>query len=152
MINKLKKNNNINWIGIIAIVIFSLVIISIVFYKLGNKEGFSSAPKFKKSKNNKKKKKEKNKNPLSHFGFKYDKSENFNDNNDPFANAMDEADRLDVNSLSVSNMKSVLHNYNNNITKKLKKATDDNTIVSVVNQGRVMLEEFKNLFDLNLII
>lgn len=145
----IKKLNN-NWVISIVIIIFSLVIISIVFYKLGNKESFVSGPKFKKSKKTNKNKTANNKNPLSHFGFKYDKSENFNDSDDSFSNALDEAERLDVDSLNMSNMKDILSQYNKNITKKLKKAEDDNTIVSVVNQGKVMFEEFKNLFDLGL--
>lgn len=146
----IKKLNN-NWVISIVIIIFLLLILKNYFHKLINTEFFVSGPKFKKSSKNKKSnKKSKSNNPLSHFGFKYDKSENFNDSNDSFSNALDEAERLDVDSLNMSNMKDILSHYNKNITKKLKKAEDDNTIVSVVNQGKVMYEEFKNLFDLGL--
>ena len=148
----MKLNNKI--LGFI-IIIFTLVIGRIYYYtyKLNNKkinqnvqEGFKG-PKFKKK--NKKNAKSKV-NGLKYFGFKYDKEENFNNTEDRFQNALDEADRLDVNSLGVNSMKSILHGYNNNITNRLKEGKDENSMISIVNQGKVFIDEFSKLFSLNL--
>jgi hypothetical protein len=142
------------YLWLIAIIIFSIVILRILTYKVNEIEGFKG-PQFKKK--DKKYEIDKFANPLSNFGFKYSKEENFNNtgkgnSSDSTQNALDEADRLDVNSLSVNNMKSILHNYNKNITEQLEDNKDDNNLINVMNQGKVFVNEFKKLFDIGLFI
>jgi hypothetical protein len=157
MVKILKKNIKPKYLWIIAGIIFILVLLRIITYTVP--EGFKSGkgPQFKNSDKSGKYKIDKFANPLGHFGFKYSKEENFNNNgagasNDRTQNALDEADRLDVNSLSVNNMKSILHSYNKNITEQLEDVADDNNLINVINQSKVFVNEFKKLFDIGLFI
>jgi hypothetical protein len=150
MVNKFIKPK---YLWLITGIIFSLVILRIITYTIP--EGFKSGPQFKNSDKTGKYKIDKFANPLGNFGFKYSKEENFNNtgaSNDKTQNALDEADRLDVNSLSINNMKGILHQYNRNITEQLEDVTDDNNLINVMNQGKVFVNEFKKLFDIGLFI
>ena len=158
-ISKLFKSK---YVLIIIAIIFGLYILRLVTYNVNTSEGFSNinnkvkAPKFK-SQDNDKVKIDKFSNPLGHFGFKYSKEENFNNtgagaSNDRAQNALDEADRLDINALSVNNMKGILHQYNKNITEQLENVKDENNIINVMNQGKVFVNEFRKLFDVGLFI
>jgi hypothetical protein len=174
--NNIKKLVKAKYLWIIAGLIFGLVLLRIYTYSVNINnsvntnvnntnntnntvnEGFKNAgPKFKKTDEDKKYKIDKFANPLGHFGFKYSKEENFNNtgsggSDDRLQNALDETDRLDVNSLSVNNMKGVLHQYNKNITEQLENVKDDNNLINVMNQGKVFANEFKKLFDVGLFI
>jgi hypothetical protein len=149
----IKKIIKLKYLWIFAVIIFSLVIVRIYTYSLN--EGFKGGPQFKKKDKNYNI--DKFANPLGHFGFKYSKEENFNntgngDSNDKLQNALDETDRLDVNSLSINNMKSILKKYNSNITEQLEDVKDDNNLINVMNQSKVFINEFKKLFDIGLFI
>lgn len=146
---KLSKKNILNLlINYKYIILIFLIIISIYIYFL-NIEGFK-APKFKDEIE------EDFDNPLLKFGYKYKKSEKFNSGNkdDKIQNALDEVDRLDVNSISFGNMKNILHQYNNNITKQLKKIEkyENSNLQTAISQTKLFYNEFKKLFDLDLII
>lgn len=137
---------------------FLIILICILFFIVHKKkiknnlinEGFI-VPKFKK-----KEKENESINPLGKFGFKYDKEnkEKFNNskNSDKTHDALDEADRLDVNSISMNGMKHIIKTYNNNISNKLKKAENDDNLTNVMSQGKVFIDEFKNFFDVGLFI
>jgi hypothetical protein len=167
--NSVKKNNSITkmlkpkYLWILVAIIFSLYILKLLTYNINTNEGFSNindkvkAPKFKGEKNNDSIKIDKFANPLAHFGFKYSKEENFNNtgagaSNDRAQNALDEADRLDINALSVNNMKGILHQYNKNITEQLEDVKDENNMINVMNQGKIFINEFRKLFDVGLFI
>ena len=155
-INNIKQLLKPKYLWIIAGVIFGLVLLRMYMYSVN--EGFKTiGPKFKEDDKNRKYKIDKFANPLGHFGFKYSKEENFNntgsgDSGDKMQNALDEADRLDVNSLSVNNMKQVIGQYNKNITEQLENVKDENNLINVMNQGKVFVNEFKKLFDIGLFI
>jgi len=167
--NSLKKSNSITkilklkYLWIIVAIIFGLYILKLLTYNVNTNEGFSNiydkvkAPKFKGEKDNESIKIDKFANPLGHFGFKYSKEENFNNtgagaSNDRAQNALDEADRLDINALSVNNMKGILHQYNKNISEQLEDVKDENNMINVMNQGKVFVNEFRKLFDVGLFI
>lgn len=166
--NSVKKNNIITnmlkpkYLWIIVAIFFGLYILKLLTYNVNTNEGFSNindkvkAPKFKGT-GDMSIKIDKFANPLGHFGFKYSKEENFNNtgagaSNDRAQNALDEADRLDVNALSVNNMKGILHQYNKNITEQLEDVKDENNMINVMNQGKVFVNEFRKLFDVGLFI
>lgn len=137
---------SINKIYIISFLVICIIIIVYIILKMDSYEGFK-APQFKDQQNNKLN------NPLKNFGFKYDKNERFNNGtNSKLQNALDEVDRLDVNSINFGNAKSVLHEYNNNITKKLKKYEKFEGMDKLINQSKIFYDEFINLFDLELLI
>ena len=152
---------------IAAILILLLTVIRMVTYQPirtknvnGNEviEGFKNGPKFKKIEKMTNVN-DNNTNPLEYFGFKYasnKKTEKFNNSNaedERFQNALDEADRIDVNSIGIRGVKETIKRYNNMFSDKLQKAKDENnSLVSTIEQGKVFVNEFKSLFDIGLLI
>jgi len=172
MLNKLVNEKTKKYVIISAILILLLTVVKMVVYKPlvsntsvnnnnNNKlvnntdddkgvsiEGFKG-PEFKK-----KKKMVSSDNPLGNFGFKYGRSEKFNNgNNDRFQNALDEAESIDVNSIGLNGIKNTIKRYNENFRDKLESVKDENSsLVSTIEQGKVFVNEFKNLFDFGLIV
>ena len=141
--------NKLSLIYITGLFLFLLICFLFVKYYIVNiEEGFKSGPKFKNENDDD----EDEDNPLKYFGFKHKKSENFNGNDSKFQSSLDEASRIDPKSISLNNMKSVLYKYNSLISKKLKRAEKKTKIKSLMSQLGVFYDEFKNLFDVDLIL
>lgn len=141
--------NKLSLIYIISMFLFLSLCYIITRYYINNvSEGFKSGPKFKNESDDE----EDEDNPLKYFGFKHKKSENFNGDSSKFQNALDEASRIDTKSISLGNMKSILYKYNSLISKKLKKAEKKTKIKTLTSQLGVFYDEFRNLFDIDLIL
>lgn len=144
------------------LILFIILMVIDIYKEYNNEEGFQNfnwhSKKFKNNnEGHKGKGKSKtsedfddNSNPLEYFGFKSSKSENFNDTSNSIHSALDEAENINTDDISTYGMRKLIRNYNSNITKKLKKADSDDVIVKTINQGKVLIDEFKDLFNYEL--